>query len=53
MGLHDESAFAFRASRPVAFQLDGEYMGERECVTFRAIPDALRVVCGRSAAAAE
>jgi diacylglycerol kinase family enzyme len=53
MGLHDESVFAFRASRPVAFQLDGEYMGERECVTFRAIPDALRVVCGRSAAAAE
>jgi diacylglycerol kinase family enzyme len=49
--LHDESVFAFRASRPVAFQLDGEYVGERECVTFRAIPHALRVVCGRTAAA--
>jgi diacylglycerol kinase family enzyme len=48
--LHDEALFAFRASRPVAFQLDGEYVGERECVTFHAIPDALRVVCARRAA---
>ncbi len=42
--LHDEATFTFRASRPVAFQLDGEYVGERECVTFHAIPNALQVI---------
>ncbi|HEY7430678.1 MAG TPA: diacylglycerol kinase family protein [Streptosporangiaceae bacterium] len=42
--LHDEAAFSFRASRPMAFQLDGEYVGERERVTFHAIPNALRVI---------
>lgn len=44
ISLHDETEFTFRASRPVAFQLDGEYVGERESVTFRAIPNALRVI---------
>jgi diacylglycerol kinase family enzyme len=33
-----------RAVRPVAFQVDGEYVGERECVTFRSVPHALRVI---------
>jgi diacylglycerol kinase family enzyme len=42
--LHDETTFTFRASRPMAFQLDGEYVGERECVTFQAIPNALQVI---------
>jgi diacylglycerol kinase family enzyme len=42
--LHDEAGLTLRASRPIAFQLDGEYVGERECVTFRAIPNALRVI---------
>ncbi|HUZ23104.1 MAG TPA: diacylglycerol kinase family protein [Streptosporangiaceae bacterium] len=41
---HDLPELTLRASRPVAFQIDGEYMGEREQVTFRAVPDALRVV---------
>jgi diacylglycerol kinase family enzyme len=42
--LHDENALTFRADRPVAFQVDGEYMGEREHVMLRSIPDALRVL---------
>ncbi|MBO3746463.1 diacylglycerol kinase family lipid kinase [Streptosporangiaceae bacterium NEAU-GS5] len=42
--LHDEPEFTLSASRPVAFQLDGDYLGERETVTFRAIPNALQVM---------
>lgn len=42
--LHDAAEFTLRASRPAAFQVDGEYLGERECVTFRAAPRSLRVV---------
>jgi diacylglycerol kinase family enzyme len=34
---------AFRADRPIAFHIDGEYLGETEEVTFRFVPDALRV----------
>jgi diacylglycerol kinase family enzyme len=41
---HDLPELTLRASRPVAFQIDGEYMGEREQVTFRSVPDALRVL---------
>jgi diacylglycerol kinase family enzyme len=41
---HDLPALTLRADRPVAFQIDGEYVGEREEVRFRAVPDALRVV---------
>jgi len=41
---HDLPALVLRASRPVAFQLDREYMGEAEEVSFRAVPGALRVV---------
>jgi len=44
LSLHDEREFAFRAIRPIAFQVDGEYVGEREHVTFRSVPDALRVI---------
>jgi diacylglycerol kinase family enzyme len=43
LGLHDETELTLRSSRPIAFQVDGEYMGEHECVAFRAIPRALRV----------
>ncbi|MFG3443041.1 diacylglycerol/lipid kinase family protein [Nonomuraea sp. NPDC047897] len=42
--LHDEQEFTLTASRPVAFELDGDYLGERESVTFRSIPDALQVL---------
>ncbi|MFF4775007.1 diacylglycerol/lipid kinase family protein [Microtetraspora fusca] len=41
---HDEEEFTLSASRPVAFQLDGDYLGERERVLFRSIPDALQVL---------
>ncbi len=34
----------FRADRPIAFHIDGEYLGETEGVAFRFIPDALRVI---------
>ncbi|GAA1006700.1 diacylglycerol kinase [Acrocarpospora pleiomorpha] len=41
---HDEAEFTLSAERPVAFQLDGDYLGERERVVFRSIPDALQVL---------
>jgi diacylglycerol kinase family enzyme len=41
---HDLAEIVLQAGRPVAFQVDGEYMGEAENVSFRAVPDALRVV---------
>ena len=41
---HDLAAIELRADRPMAFQLDGEYMGEVEHVRFRSMPRALRVV---------
>jgi diacylglycerol kinase family enzyme len=34
----------FRADRPIAFHIDGEYLGETEDVAFRFVPDALCVV---------
>src|SRR5487761_1821611 len=43
LALHDEPEVTVRSDRPIAFQVDGEYMGEHECVAFRAVPDALRV----------
>jgi diacylglycerol kinase family enzyme len=33
-----------RAARPIAFQVDGDYLGETEAVKFQFVPDALRVV---------
>lgn len=43
--LHDVPEFTVRAVRPLAFQLDGDYLGERSKVTFSAVPGALRVFC--------
>ncbi|HEU4423207.1 MAG TPA: diacylglycerol kinase family protein [Pilimelia sp.] len=43
--LHDLAEFALRATRPQPFQLDGDFLGEREKVRFMAVPAALRVVC--------
>jgi diacylglycerol kinase family enzyme len=34
----------FRADRPIAFHIDGEYLGVTELVTFRYIPHALNVM---------
>jgi len=33
-----------RSARPIAFQVDGEYLGETEAVKFQFVPRALRVV---------
>jgi diacylglycerol kinase family enzyme len=40
---HDLSEFTLTAAVPTDFQLDGDHLGRRESVTFRAIRDALRV----------
>jgi diacylglycerol kinase family enzyme len=42
---HDRAEFTVRAIRPQAFQLDGDYLGEREKVHFQSVPEALRVIC--------
>ena len=43
--LHDQAEFTVIASRPQPFQLDGDYLGERQKVHFLSVPDALRVIC--------
>jgi diacylglycerol kinase family enzyme len=43
--LHDQAEFTVIASRPQAFQLDGDYLGERQKVHFLSVPEALRVIC--------
>jgi diacylglycerol kinase family enzyme len=45
LNAHDLDAFTLRADHPMAFQLDGDYLGEREKIQFHSIPDALRIVC--------
>ncbi|GAA1970423.1 diacylglycerol/lipid kinase family protein [Catenulispora subtropica] len=40
---HDLAEFTLTASVPTDFQVDGDHLGLRESVTFRAIRDALRV----------
>jgi diacylglycerol kinase family enzyme len=42
---HDTAEFTLRAEVPIALQLDGEYLGERDKVRFVAVPSALRVIC--------
>ncbi|GAA2094297.1 diacylglycerol kinase family lipid kinase [Actinomadura alba] len=44
VSLHDATEVTIRSSRPIAFQLDGDYLGEREEVVFRSVPNALRIV---------
>jgi diacylglycerol kinase family enzyme len=41
---HDLEAFTLRSDRPLGFQVDGDYLGEREQVSFVSVPNALRVV---------
>ena len=43
--LHDVESFTLRTERPQAFQVDGDYIGEREKVDFTSVPRALRVIC--------
>ncbi|MEJ3743966.1 diacylglycerol kinase family protein [Actinomycetes bacterium KLBMP 9797] len=42
--LHDVPEFTLVSSRPQPFQLDGDYLGEREKVRFASVPAALRVI---------
>jgi diacylglycerol kinase family enzyme len=44
LSLHDQPELTLRSERPIAFQVDGEYMGEHERVAFRSVPGALRVM---------
>ena len=44
VNVHDASEVTLRAERPVAFQLDGDYLGEHRSVTFRSVPKAVRIV---------
>jgi diacylglycerol kinase family enzyme len=44
VSLHDQSAFSIRSARPVAFQLDGEYLGERDHVRFDSVAEAIQLV---------
>lgn len=42
--LHDETDFTATARRPIAFQVDGEYVAEAEEMRFRSVPAALQVI---------
>jgi diacylglycerol kinase family enzyme len=42
--LHDVEQFTLSAERPLAVQVDGDYLGEQDELVFRAEPDALAVV---------
>jgi diacylglycerol kinase family enzyme len=44
VNVHDAAEVTLRAARPVAFQLDGDYLGEQRSVTFRSVPKAIRIV---------
>jgi diacylglycerol kinase family enzyme len=47
---HDIPGFSVRADEPVAFQVDGDYLGLRSEVSFHAVPEALRVLSPGSTA---
>jgi diacylglycerol kinase family enzyme len=42
--VHDADEFTIVSDRPLAYQLDGDYLGEVERVTFHSVPNALSVV---------
>ncbi len=42
--VHDAAEVTVRAERPMAFQLDGDYLGEQSAITFRSVPKAIRIV---------
>jgi diacylglycerol kinase family enzyme len=41
---HDVPEFTLRADRPLAVQVDGEYVGERETLCLESVPRALSVI---------
>jgi diacylglycerol kinase family enzyme len=42
--VHGAESLTVRSARPIAFQVDGEYLGEIQAIKFQFIPHALRVV---------
>jgi diacylglycerol kinase family enzyme len=42
---HDLAGFSLSAEKPVAYQVDGDYLGECEKLEFASVAGALRVVC--------
>ena len=45
LSLHDIRELEIRSARPVAVQVDGEYLGERDSAQLDAVPAALTVIC--------
>ena len=45
VSLHDLREFRLVSERPIPFEVDGDYLGERESVAFHSAPAALRVLC--------
>ncbi len=43
LAVHGTQSLSVRSERPIAFQVDGEYLGEIEAIEFRFVPCALRV----------
>jgi diacylglycerol kinase family enzyme len=43
LAVHGAESLTVRSSRPIAFQVDGEYLGEIEAIKFKFVPHALRV----------
>jgi diacylglycerol kinase family enzyme len=44
LSVRGADAFTLRALRPIAFQVDGEYLGETKAVEFRFVPRAIRIL---------
>jgi diacylglycerol kinase family enzyme len=43
LAVHGAESLSVRSERPIAFQVDGEFLGEIEAIEFRFVPRALRV----------
>jgi len=43
LAVHGMESLTVRSARPIAFQVDGEYLGEIEAIKFQFVPRALRV----------
>ncbi|MEV5568799.1 diacylglycerol kinase family protein [Spirillospora sp. NPDC052269] len=44
LNVHDAGQVTLTADHPTAYQLDGDYLGEVERITFRSVPKAIRIV---------
>ena len=45
LALPDLREFRLVAERPMHFEVDGDYLGERDDVLFTSVPSAIRVIC--------